>query len=243
MNLKMALIPVTLRDMFWTDPFFESAWGNDFDLLRRDMLHEHRRMWNRFGNEFLDHEQRQQCSNCCGAIESDSKKKNKSDKKEADGEKKPDKKGEGEEKMQTDGTMAERPWFMPPRRWTGANLGFDGDLAKPIDRANQLMRVKEDETKFEVSLDTHEFRPDELKVDVKDNNVLTVEGKHEEKSEDGTSFTSKHFFRRYALPKGCEAETIDTNLSSDGVLMITAPKNPALALRERAAPIQMLEHN
>ena len=98
------------------------------------------------------------------------------------------------------------------------------------------MRVKEDETKFEVSLDTHEYRPDELKVNVTDN-VLTVEGKHEEKSEDGNAIVTRHFLRKYVLPKGCQAETVNSNLSSDGVLMITAPKNPYQ--RNHSIPIQM----
>ena len=46
--------------------------------------------------------------------------------------------------------------------------------------------MKNDEKAFEVSLDTHHFRPDELKVNVHDN-VLSVEAKHEEKSDDGIS--------------------------------------------------------
>ncbi len=50
----------------------------------------------------------------------------------------------------------------------------------------QIIKVKNDEKGFEVSLDTHHFRPDELKVNVHDN-VLSVEAKHEEKSDDGIS--------------------------------------------------------
>ena len=118
----------------------------------------------------------------------------------------------------------------------GPALGFGGDLASHIGQGSQLMRVKEDETKFEVSLDTHEYRPDELKVNVTDN-VLTVEGKHEEKSEDGNTIVTRHFLRKYVLPKGCQAETVNSNLSSDGVLMITAPKNPYQ--RNHSIPIQM----
>ena len=98
------------------------------------------------------------------------------------------------------------------------------------------MRVKEDDTKFEVSLDTHEYRPDELKVNVSDN-MLSIEGKHEEKSEDGNSMVTRQFIRKYSLPKGCQAQTINSNLSADGVLMITAPKSPYQ--RDHSIPIQM----
>jgi crystallin alpha B len=120
----------------------------------------------------------------------------------------------------------------------GPSLGLGDELANTVGRANQLMRIQDSDTKFEVSLDTHEYRPDELTVNV-NNDMLTVEGKHEEKSEDGSSFVARHFVRKYALPRGCEAHTVNSNLSSDGVLMITAPKNPALAHNERAIPIQM----
>lgn len=67
--------------------------------------------------------------------------------------------------------------------------------------------VKDDETKFELSLDTHSYRPDELKVGV-ESGILSIEGKHEEKSEDGAKFVARQFARKYTLPKGCEAERV-----------------------------------
>lgn len=99
------------------------------------------------------------------------------------------------------------------------------------------MNVKDDENKFEVSLDTHEYRPDEIKVNVT-GGVLSVEAKHEEKEEG--KFVSRQFNRKYTLPKGCEAHKVTSNLSSDGILMITAPKNPALKQDgDRPVPIEM----
>jgi hypothetical protein len=132
-------------------------------------------------------------------------------------------------------------------------------------------------------------------VDVVDN-VVCVEGKHEDKSEDGTKFTSRQFFRyrfeksqlppktfrtnlykfwanvnpkttdvgslsdyygrfwilryfksikrikqihkldsrRYALPEGCAPEQVVSNLSADGVLLVTAPK---LAIKDAEKPL------
>ena len=72
-------------------------------------------------------------------------------------------------------------------------------------------------------MDTSLYKPDELKVNVMQNN-LTVEAKHTEKSEDGRSFVSKQFCRRYTLPRDCKAELLASNLSADGVLVISAPK-------------------
>ena len=56
--------------------------------------------------------------------------------------------------------------------------------------------------------------------------VLSIEAKHEERSDDGTSHISRHFKRNYVLPLACESGNITSDLSSDGVLMIRAIKDP-----------------
>merc|ERR1711962_671772 len=62
-----------------------------------------------------------------------------------------------------------------------------------------------------------------------DKGVVCVEGRHEEKAEDGSKMVSRSFSRKYALPKEARAEDVVSNLSSDGVPVITAPKNnPAI---------------
>merc|ERR1712053_24228 len=116
------------------------------------------------------------------------------------------------------GWMFPRRWMLPglnPEMTTGL------DLFKTKD--NDEIRVKEDESKMEVSLDTSQYRPDELKVSV-DKGVVTVEGKHEEKAEDGSKMVSRMFSRKYTLPSDAKSEEVASNLSSDGVLVITAPK-------------------
>ena len=72
-------------------------------------------------------------------------------------------------------------------------------------------------------------------------NTLTVEDKHTEQSEDGRNFVSKQFCRRYSLPTNCKREMVASNLSSDGVLVISAPKNLPLPAIEtgRNVPIVM----
>merc|ERR1719252_312632 len=68
--------------------------------------------------------------------------------------------------------------WMFPRRWMlpALNTDFPSNMDIFKDKDNEVIRVKEDETKMEVSLDTSQYRPDELKVMVNDG-VLTVEGK------------------------------------------------------------------
>ncbi|GBP00646.1 Heat shock protein 23 [Eumeta japonica] len=75
---------------------------------------------------------------------------------------------------------------------------------------------------FQVCMDVQQFKPSELSVKVVDN-CVTVEGKHEER-EDDHGYISRHFVRRYALPKGYDPNNLVSTLSSDGVLTLSVPK-------------------
>jgi len=121
-------------------------------------------MWDRFGREFGSGQKR--CANCLehdsGEKEvngSPSKKSKSSKKEEAKTKSTPDKKKD--EQNDNKNTEAGKevaianedkflPWFMPPRRWLGPSFGLDA-FEKKFNEAGQLMRVKEDDTKFEVS--------------------------------------------------------------------------------------------
>merc|ERR1711963_667731 len=53
--------------------------------------------------------------------------------------------------------------------------------------------------------------------------------KAREKREDGSGYIQRSFSRRYTLPKEAEADKMVSNLSSEGILVITTPKSaPAL---------------
>merc|ERR1712212_403460 len=80
--------------------------------------------------------------------------------------------------------------WMFPRRWMLPSLKSefrDMDLFKEKD--SEVIRVKNDDKKMEVSLDTSQYRPDELNVSIADG-AVTIQGKHEEKAEDGTKMVS-----------------------------------------------------
>merc|ERR1719220_1639313 len=53
---------------------------------------------------------------------------------------------------------------------------------------------------------------------------LCVEGKHEERSEAGQVMVSRQFSKRYGLPQGAKRLEVMSNLSQDGVMVITVPK-------------------
>merc|ERR1712109_311091 len=89
-------------------------------------------------------------------------------------------------------------------------------------------KVEEDNSRMEVRIDASEYNPEELKVSVQSGRLL-VEGRHEEKKEDGSGFIQRSFSRSYTLPKEAEADKMVSTLSSEGVLVITTPKSaPAL---------------
>ncbi|XP_013196557.2 protein lethal(2)essential for life-like [Amyelois transitella] len=95
--------------------------------------------------------------------------------------------------------------------------------------------IKTDKDKFQVNLDVQHFAPEEISVKTADGYIV-IEGKHEEK-EDEHGYVSRQFKRRYALPEGCNPETVESKLSSDGVLSVIAPKSSAGVKNERAIPI------
>ncbi|KAJ0171134.1 hypothetical protein K1T71_013333 [Dendrolimus kikuchii] len=95
--------------------------------------------------------------------------------------------------------------------------------------------IKTDKDKFQVNLDVQHFSPDEITVKTADGYVV-IEAKHEEKK-DEHGYISRQFVRRYTLPEGAESEDIVSELSSDGILKISAPRKPVPGHEERVVPI------
>merc|ERR1739843_23041 len=68
-------------------------------------------------------------------------------------------------------------------------------LRKPFKEFRSMLnaeetQVDEDEAKMEVRIDASEYKPEELKVSVQSGRLL-VEGKHEEKKEDGSAYVRR----------------------------------------------------
>lgn len=136
-------------------------------------------------------------------------------------------------------------------------LGLDADdLLQPLHLNNRLLTrtpagylrnwrsnlqdtgstVSFDKDKFQANLDVQQFKPEEITVKVTGDNVLTIEGKHEEK-QDEHGFIQRHFVRRYVLPKNYDIGKVESKLSSDGVLTITAPPVESKTVEHKAIPI------
>ena len=99
-----------------------------------------------------------------------------------------------------------------------------------------MIRIQDDNTKLEISLDTKGYKPDELKVST-GQGMISVEGKHEEKSQAGQVMVARQFSKKYSLPASARAEEVVSNLSQDGVLVISVPKREAIQQENRSVPI------
>ncbi|XP_014291250.1 protein lethal(2)essential for life [Halyomorpha halys] len=88
---------------------------------------------------------------------------------------------------------------------------------------------------FKINLDVQQFKPNELKVSVADG-YLVIDGKHDERS-DQHGLVSRQFTRRYKIPEEVDETKLSSNLSSDGVLSVSAPKIIKKEIEGREIPI------
>ncbi|KAK7072284.1 hypothetical protein SK128_012758 [Halocaridina rubra] len=109
--------------------------------------------------------------------------------------------------------------------------------------ASQALQITEKDGNFSAVMDVKDFNPTDLQVRVVDDRVV-VEGKYEKKSEDGSSMSSKSFYKEFTLPAVANIDLVSTALSKDGVLTIKAPKregdapNPSGALTSSSSSVQ-----
>jgi HSP20 family molecular chaperone IbpA len=109
-------------------------------------------------------------------------------------------------------------------------------IMQQVTQPRLVIPKAEDKNGFEVKLDVQQFTPEELNVKMIDNFVV-IEGKHEEK-EDEHGFVSRHFVRKYKIPDDVKSENITCNLSSDGILLLSAPRMiEEPKVNERTVPI------
>lgn len=126
----------------------------------------------------------------------------------------------------------------PRRSWNHMNRALR-QLDQLSRQMNQEMAaVKDSEDKFEVNVDCAHFKPEEINVKLANNN-LTIEAKHEERS-DEHGYISRSFKRRYVLPDNVEFDKLQSSLGVDGVLSIKAPKKVVNAVTgEKKIPITL----
>lgn len=192
------MVPINVRDPFWKDPFFSSTW-DEFEKMRQDMMTKSKDFWSKVDHDFANFEDEV-------------------------------KKSHSEMDRQMAPFRPQLPtWAIPDTLRTEM---------MPFNRAqdSEVIQVKQDDKKFEVTLDVSDYKPEELKVTTV-NDTLCIEGKHQQQREDqrdtsgssahGFSSVQKQFSRQWTLPPNVDPNEVVSNLSSDGILMVTAPKKGA----------------
>merc|ERR1711962_654617 len=187
-------VPMTLRDHFLQDPFFSSSWS-DMEKVREHFAKQAQIMSQSFEDSWSKSER---------SVSGNAGKQNNTT------------------LVPSDNSSGLRSLLMP-RNWMMPKL-FDDNMSSlvEIDDSN-LLSMKNDDTKMEISLNTSGYKPSELKVNVSDGEI-SIEGKHEEKSEEGHTMVSRQFSRKYTLPAEAKLTEVVSNLSQDGVMVITVPK-------------------
>merc|ERR1739847_25579 len=102
----------------------------------------------------------------------------------------------------------------------------------------KLINMVDDDTKLEISLNTAGYQPSELSVNVADGQ-LVIEGRHQEKSEAGEMMVSRQFSRKYGLASQSKLTEVVSNLSQDGVLVVTVPKEKTIQELKEENKIKM----
>lgn len=102
-----------------------------------------------------------------------------------------------------------------------------------------VKEAKEDDT-FQINVDVHQFRPKEVMIKILRDRQLVIECEHEKKDEQ--SAISRYYVKKIYFPKEYDVSKISSTLSSDGLLIISAPKlkTEATTVRERAIPINQI---
>ena len=77
-------------------------------------------------------------------------------------------------------------------------------MARQLDRLRSDLHVDGGvvlkDNSYGINVNVDGFQPKDLNVSLKDG-LLTITGKHEEKSQDGNRFSSRQFTRSYRLPE------------------------------------------
>lgn len=136
-------------------------------------------------------------------------------------------------------------WDMGPcgRRTGHSPLSQLNRMTRQLDRLRSDLHVDGGvvlkDNSYGINLNVDGFQPQDLNLSLRDG-MLTVIGKHEEKSEDGSRFSSRQFTRSYRLPDHVQQDQMKSFLAADGrTLKIQAPilKPPAEQKQPHDVPI------
>merc|ERR1711953_969751 len=124
--------------------------------------------------------------------------------------------------------------ILSPSSWPDHSLGSMDDF-----NDNSNSRAYVDGDMYNIDINVQQFKPEELVIKTVGQTVQ-VEAKHEEKTSDGASYSTRNFSQSFTLPRGVDPESVASSLSKDGKLTIKAPMPKAnkISSNERLVPIK-----
>lgn len=112
------------------------------------------------------------------------------------------------------------------RPWLDSNLGNLDGMEREVHVSSDI---------FQVSLDVRHFKSYEISVKVI-NNSIVIEGQHDKRPQiDG--YVARKFERRFDLAKVFKIRDVNSTISSDGVLTVTAYPEYAASSSVRHIPV------
>ena len=105
-----------------------------------------------------------------------------------------------------------------------------------IEGTNLPKEEEANEEKFRAKLDFSGFKPEEIKIQLR-GNELNITGKHLSERDD--FYLSRDYSRRILLPDDVDLSSVTSRLSKEGLLTIEASRDPALLPHERSVDITM----
>lgn len=114
------------------------------------------------------------------------------------------------------------PPLIPRLNGTYGQYSWSPKLLMPESENSCSAEVNCDDNGFTVQVDVKYFNPQDLMVKVI-GDFVEVQGKHEEKKKDGPGVTTRQFNRRYRIPKGVDTLALESAVSPEGILIISAP--------------------
>ena len=105
-----------------------------------------------------------------------------------------------------------------------------------IEGTNLPKEEEANEEKFRAKLDFSGFKPEEIKIQLR-GNELNITGKHLSERDD--FYLSRDYSRRILLPDDVDLSSLTARLSKEGLLTIEASRDPALLPHERSVDVTM----
>eukprot|EP00094_Tigriopus_californicus_P005637 TCALIF_05434-PA protein Name:"Similar to HSPB1 Heat shock protein beta-1 (Bos taurus)" AED:0.19 eAED:0.19 QI:68/0/0/1/0/0/2/0/585 len=104
-----------------------------------------------------------------------------------------------------------------------------------------ISKIQCDDESYKILINVKDFKPEELVIKTVGNTVH-FEAKHEEKTADGLSSSSRNISQSFTLPRGVDPESVSSSMSKEGVLTISAPLPAALKALNAERVVQIKHH-